>query len=290
MGTTFHNYHVRTENVATVQKALEQIGGIAWITAAPLNGWISVYTYRLSLEELVHVLPLPLISLEIYDDEIATYQVFENGLLVGEYDSYSENSHAPEPGNIVSVYSEVQTLLEKSVHEAFIRALKFVKERHINSDAFAITRELFRVLGLEKRFLYTGYGVVLESDFPLLLVGEKVLTQEELTGLLMQSVSKYPEINMAAMRNWLALGANPNGLPRANVTPLMRAIESGCIEAVRILLEAGASTDLNYYDSGLCADPPVAIAYSSLEITKSVANADEIHTLLRAYEVMKDGA
>lgn len=301
MGTTFSNFHVRTEDVVAVQKALEQIGGIAWIAAEPRNGWVSVYPYRLSLLVLMQTLTIPLINVELYDDDIAMYQLFENGVLVVEYDSYPDDWIGLRGSNGDEfALSDIQAAFEKSTRDGLERAVKFVKEHH--PDAFSTTMELFRVLGLEKRFVDSGHRVVLEKDFPLLFVGEELLTQEELSELLMQSIpdirivptlgktfSENPEANLAAMRKWLSLGASPDGRPHTNCTPLIKAVEGGCVEAVKILLEGGASPSLSFAHTDSCAHQPVRIAYSSLEFTKSVANAAEIRALLKTYEAMDEG-
>ncbi|MBB6052414.1 hypothetical protein [Armatimonas rosea] len=87
MGSTFHNFHVRTTEVAWVRGAIEATASIAWVSAEPQNGWVSVYPYRCEARVIAEQTRLPVLYLSEYDGDIAQYELFENGLLVDTFDS-----------------------------------------------------------------------------------------------------------------------------------------------------------------------------------------------------------
>jgi hypothetical protein len=105
MGTTFYNFHVRTTDANLVKQALEETQSIAWISTESHNGWISteshngwisteshngwisVYPYRAEAKAIAEFLKIPVLYLSLYDDDIAQYCLYENGVLVDEFDS-----------------------------------------------------------------------------------------------------------------------------------------------------------------------------------------------------------
>jgi hypothetical protein len=87
MGTTFYNFHIRTTDSDIVKQALADTKSIAWISTEPENGWISVYPYRAEAKNIAESLKLPVIYLSLYDDDIAQYELYENGELVDEFNS-----------------------------------------------------------------------------------------------------------------------------------------------------------------------------------------------------------
>lgn len=87
MGSTFTNFHVRTTDATQVCDAILATAGIAWVSAEPQHGWVSVYPYRCEARSVAEYTKLPVLSLSEYDGDIAQYELYENGALIDEFDS-----------------------------------------------------------------------------------------------------------------------------------------------------------------------------------------------------------
>lgn len=87
MGSTFNNFHVRTDDLDRVRQAILAAKSTAWVSVEPQNGWVSVYPYRCQAKSIAEQTCLPLLYLSEYDGDIAQYELFENGMLVDTFDS-----------------------------------------------------------------------------------------------------------------------------------------------------------------------------------------------------------
>lgn len=99
-------------------------------------------------------------------------------------------------------------------------------------------------------------------------------------GLAIQGIPERLDTNLLAMKKFLDAGADPNGISKSNqlwtkgspiMTALMVAIETGCEDAVDILLEKGA--DVN-------ARPRIRTTRTALQYAAELGNMDMVRLLL----------
>src|SRR5689334_19428419 len=95
MGAFYESIHVRTENSAAVQKALERIAkevDCKFLIGPAINGWISVFpseseqTDRISVD-IAKCLPDDILHLIVHDDDIFSYFFYRDGRLIDQYNS-----------------------------------------------------------------------------------------------------------------------------------------------------------------------------------------------------------
>ena len=95
MGAFYGSIHIRTENSAAVQKALDQLAKEAncrFLLGPPLNGWISVFPNESGQNDRISVeiakrLPNDIFHLIVHDDDIFGYFFFRDGKLIDQYNS-----------------------------------------------------------------------------------------------------------------------------------------------------------------------------------------------------------
>src|SRR5215469_18162511 len=99
MGASFTNYQVRGKSAAEVSKALEPLVKARAYVSPEKNGWVTVYDEASEVDEkarqnigegLSKKLETAVLAFAVYDSDMAMYWLYQDGILLDEFDSAPE--------------------------------------------------------------------------------------------------------------------------------------------------------------------------------------------------------
>src|ERR1700744_2794304 len=99
MGAFYDSIHVRTEDRASVEKAVNTVSIIKkcnFLLSPEMDGWISIFPKQSGGEEWISNvnaknIPCEMFHLIVHDDDVFYYFCYRDGRLIDEYNSYPED-------------------------------------------------------------------------------------------------------------------------------------------------------------------------------------------------------
>jgi hypothetical protein len=95
MGGWYNSIHIRSDSVGTVKDVLWELAGdgkCRFYLAPPINGWVGVFAKMLPRDQIstkiAKKLPLDIIELAVYDDDVFCYWYYRQGKLIDSFNSY----------------------------------------------------------------------------------------------------------------------------------------------------------------------------------------------------------
>ncbi len=276
MGTTYLNCQVRTDSQEAVVAALTGLLKEPAYVAPAVSGWVGVYPEggATNPEELAKQLSAKLFAdvfcWNIYDSDIFSYTLYENGEVKDEFNSapsYFEGQRAEgddsedELIDPVQVQGKPEILLPLCVSGTTLTAIQTVLHPKpapeaarksivfspISDDQYLFAdyqaSDLAKLLGIAEDLAPCRYRDIAEAesefaDWQFRLVGDENLSQVYKDRKIVFGVElmQHPE----KMQKWLQKGANPNFRDNAGLTILFRWAQSCLPKQVETLLKAGA--------------------------------------------------
>ncbi|HUA66786.1 MAG TPA: tetratricopeptide repeat protein [Alphaproteobacteria bacterium] len=169
MGAFFDSIHARTEDIAAVQRALEQVSAqcdAKFLMGPASNGWISILPSgpgpgeSLSLE-IAKSLGCDVFHLGVHDDDIFYYFFYRNGKLIDQYNSCPEYFNDGTDEDIEECQGRpelFQDLLPGASSLTELKELLAAERLGFESERMSEFADLFRISNALTRYDYVPGG------------------------------------------------------------------------------------------------------------------------------------